>query len=679
MKTITKPDPNVYFAATEDPIVLANGIKNKVIEWRQWCAETGLTNLWKKKITNYYGNSGSGNSSQSVSSGGTEGELKFIKVNDFRSLIQEQLVIVTSQRPAGQARAINQSTKSLKAARMGTAIAEYYMAENQFENKFVKLAETSLVVDEGWLDLFWDKTAGTSIAVDPETQAPIMSGDGVLRNHSPWNVARDFGMKLDDQIWHIISYKVNKFDRAATYPKFAERILSCAKDDIPESLLDVIPDGSDCIWEHLLVHNRSAAIPSGRYSILIGDDIVLDSKLPYKDYPVERMSPSDVIDGPTGYAPSNDIQAMEEVTDGLHSVCVTNQINLGGAVLVGPEGGNIKHSDIAKGMRYFELPPDLVDKFKSLDLLHTPPEIFNYINMLGAKKERAVGSVQSSLAQQAAQGASGTSMALIQTQAISYNSGTQRAYFRVLSSTMTKFIGILRTFADTPRVATIVGKSKASWLKQFKYTGEDLNSISSIVYEMVSPVMQTYGGRLTMAENLLKAGQLKNPKQYANVVATGQTEVLTQDDEADGMLVLEENEALTEGRFTMAVISEIHADHIRSHNSLITQEAKEKDPDLVARVQDHVQEHINLWTQASMMNPGILLATGQPPLMPPQQPMLPPGANPQGAAPDGGGALAETGSPEEMMAGEVREPGLPTIAGSNEKPTVPGVTDIGAA
>jgi hypothetical protein len=43
---------------------------------------------------------------------------------------------------------------------------------------------------------------------------------------------------------------------------------------------------------------------------------------------------------------------------------------------------------------------------------------------------------------------------------------------------MTKLIGILRVYADTPRVAKIVGKSKASGLKEFKYTGDDLGKRS---------------------------------------------------------------------------------------------------------------------------------------------------------------------------------------------------------
>ncbi len=665
------------FAAIDDPSHLVNAMQEKIRVWRDWCSGSGLTQLWQKKLSNYYGISAGGNSSQTVNAGGSQGELSLIKVNDLHSLVQEQLVTVTAQRPAGQARAINSNTQSLKSARIGSAIAEYYMSQVGFEAKFVSVTEMALLCDEGYIDLFWDKSAGDPIAVDPETGMPEMSGDCIMRTHAPWNVARDPGLPVEQQKWNILSYKVNKFDAAASYPKFEQDILACDGDDsLPSIALNTIPDGSDAIYAHLLVHDRTAAVPNGRYSLMIGDTIVLDTDLPYKPFPIERITPADVIDGPIGYAPANDIMALEEVTDALHSIVTTNSVNFGGVSIVGPVGANIKHTDLAKGLRYFELPPDLVDKLKPLSFAKTAPEVFNYIGMLGQKKERAVGSVASALAQQASQGASGSSMALIQTQSISYNSGTQRSYFRLLSGTMTKLIEIIRTYADTPRVARIVGKSKASGLKEFKYTGEDLNSISSIVYEMVNPAAQTYGGRLTMGQDLLKAGQIKSPKQYINLVATGQTDVLTEDDEADGMLILEENEALTEGRPVQAVITEFHVDHIKSHNSLITQHAKENDPNMVQRILDHVQQHLDIWTQASMSNPGILMATGQQPLMPPPPPpgMGPPGMMPPPGAPAGLGKMIGGGTPPAVLKGEeVSLPTLPTIAGTQgEKPVIPG-------
>lgn len=665
-----------YFAAIpeEEHERLANEMMNKIRIYREWLAERGLITLWEKKLRNYYGQSMGGNSSQAITSGGSSGELNMIKVNDLHSLVQEQLVIVTSQRPAGIAKAINSDTKSLKASRIGSAIAEYYMVQGGFEQKFVQAAEIALLCDESFPEVGWDKSAGDPIAVDPETAEPVMSGDAYLRVHCPWNAARDVGATLENNEWYILSIKVNKFDRAEKYPKFRDHIISVGKEDLPGVPVNDIPEGSDQIFEHVLIHDRTSSVKEGRYSVMIGGQIVLDSSLPFQEFPVSRMAPSDVIDGNLGYAPANDILALEEVTDALHSIVVTNQTKFGGQSIVGPIGANLKVTDLAKGSRYFEVEPDFVDKIKPLQLTQTPAEIFNYIGMADTKKGKAVGSVSGVLAQQAQQGASGNSMALIQTQAISYNSGTQRSYFAMMSSTMTKLIGVLRVYADTPRVASIVGKSKSAGLKEFKYNGNDLDSISTIVYEPVSPVLQTFGGRMDFADKLLQAGQIKSPKQYINLATTGQVDELIQDDEADGMLILEENEWLMEGRPFEPVITQMHADHIKSHTSQITLDAQEKDPEFVARVLDHIQKHVDIWQQASMMNPGILIATGQQPLMPPPGMMSPQGMPPQ----PGGPGPVPGNAPAVVQKGEgVKPPELPNIAGTKEKPTIPGVTDVG--
>lgn len=676
-----------YFATIEDPVELASAMQEKIRIWRVWCSDHGLMALWTKKLNNYYGISANGNSSQAVTVGGTEGELKFVKVNDLHNLVQNQLVMVTAQRPAGIARAINSDTTSLNASRIGTAIAEYYMSQVGFEGKFVTVTEAALLLDEAYVDLFWDKNAGDPIAVDPETGRPEMSGDCKLRTHMPWNVARDPGLTLEAQDWHILSYRMNRWDAMANYPKFAERIKGIAEDRIPRLSMEDIPAGSDSIYAHLLVHDRTSAVPEGRYALLIGDDIVMDNKnehgipaLPYADYPIERISPSDVIDGPIGYSAANDILAMEEVTDALHSICVTNMTTFGGQTIVGPAASNVTISDIAKGFRYIEMPPGQTDAIKALNLLHTPPEVFNYVGMLNQKKEQTVGvnSVVRGQPEGQLAGASGSALALIQAQAISFNSGIQRSYFALLSGSMTKLIGILRVYADTPRVAKIVGKSKRSGLKEFKYTGHDLNSISSIVYEMVNPISQTFGGRMTLAQDLGKMGLIKSPKQYINVVTTGQTDVLTEDDEADQLLILQENEWLTEGKDFQAIITEIHKDHLKSHMSVLSSLEAKSNPELVSRTLAHCQQHIDLWTQASQTNPGILMATGQEPLnIPPPMapPVGPPGAPGQQMppAPPVGHMVGDGQAPAIHRAQEVAHPNLPHVAGTKNQPTIPGV------
>lgn len=676
-----------YFAQIKEPGKYVDACLEKIAEWRQYCSARGLADLWERKLGNYYGTSEDSYSSQRVISGGSEGELSNLKVNDLHSLIQNQLVVVTAMRPAGQAKAINSDVRSLRNSRIGTAIAEYYLSQAGFEQKFVDGCETCLVVDECFVDLYWDKDAGDEIRPDVDAESgqpilngmPIMSGDAKMRVHCPWNVARDASVKADSHKWHIISILSNRFDLAAMYPDFSEEILTAAQDDVPQLKLQE-RKGDDNIYAHLVVHDRTPAMPKGRYSLIVGKTLIADIKdeagdfsLPYPEYPVDRLTPGDVIDGPMGYCPSNDVMGMEQVTDALHSIITTNNITFGGQNIVGPPLTGVTISELAKGSRYFELAPDMVDKIMALQLTKSAPETFSYIDKLDAKKQSALGSVTGTLQAQATQGASGSAMALIQAQAVQFNSGTQRSYFRLLSRVMTKLIGVLRVYADTPRVARIVGKSKSQGLKEFKYTGQDLNSISSIVYEMVNPVSQTIGGRMQLAQDLISNGMITSPRQYLTVVETGNLDALTAPDEDANLLILEENERLSEGKPVQAVITENHANHIKSHMSVASSPEAKEDVNLVSALMEHIQDHLNLWQDASMNNPAILFATGQQPLPPMPGPMMAgPGGPPPGAQP--GNAPEIAGPPNEgLEAKQPRAPQMPINPATGERAQVPGV------
>lgn len=679
MKPKSPSQTPVYFATIKEPQRYVHACLEKITEWRDYCSNRGLAGLWTRKLANYYGMSEDAYCSQVVTSGGTEGELTNFKVNDLSKLIQDQLVVITSARPAGVAKAINSDVRSLRNSRIGTAIAEYYMTQVGFEQHFVAACEIALVIDEAYLDLMWDKSSGDPIRPDVDQSGKpipgkmLMSGDAKLRVHAPFNVARDPSLPVKSQRWNIISILCNRFDLAAMHPEFENQILTAAQDNCKQIKLQERKT-DDNVYLHLVVHDRTPAVPEGRYSFIVGDTLIADMPLPFPEYPIDRLSPGDVIDGPTGYCKSNDIMAMEQITDALHSTIATNNINFGGQNIVGPPLAGITVSELAKGSRYFEVPPDMVDKIKPLQLTQSAGETFNYIKELDGKKQGQLGSVGGTIQQQAQQGASGSSMALVQAQAVQYNSPTQRSYFGTMSRTMTKLIGVLRVYADTPRVARIVGKIKSQGLKEFKYTGKDLSSISSIIYEMVNPVSQTIGGRMEMAKDLITNKMITSPRQYLTVVETGNLDALTGPDEDINLLILEENELLSEGKPVQAVITENHQDHIKAHMSVIASPSAKEDPNVVDNVLGHIQEHIDLWQQASIENPTLLLATGQQPL-PQPAPMMPPGGPEGGPAPEMGAGGPPVQDPNAGLEGnQPSMPQMPVNPATGERAEVPGAT-----
>lgn len=671
---------DVYFASYEvgDPRYL-DALLDKINTYRDHCQTTGKTDRWQRALQNYYGISSDGSkSSNSVTRGGDAGQLTMAKVNEYRNLVQHELILITAQRPAGEAMAINSDPDSLKQARIASLLIEYYLSQVGYEQKFVRDCEIALICDESFLVLDWDATSGDPIrpdssqgqdagiapvpqhddqdqsdeedgeesdsgdALEPddledENADPVpmlMTGDLSLRVVAPWNMARDpYLQSADDQKWGIYSFRVNKFDFAAKYPAFRDDILKGKSSKVKDLTFNPINENkTDQIEVHCLVHARTPSVPNGRIT-LFTPDVVLpgDGDFPYNEFNIYRMSQNDVVDSPFGYTNNNDLLALEEVTDALHSIVISNQMAFGGQCIIGPTGGNFDHTQLGKGFTYFEVDPALIDKFKALELVKTSPEIFNYMGRLSSLKRQLAGLDAVTMGDPEGQlkNASGSAMAMVQAQSLNFNSGGQRSYYQSLSKVCTGMILMLQQFANNQRIMRIAGKVQSQYLQEFKYSKDDLDKISSVVFTLTNPLEQTIGGKETLAKDLLAANMIKNPRQYITVARTGSLDAFIEDDEADELALKSENEELREGRPISVVKTENHEEHIQAHMSVIASPESKKDPTLVQSTLAHIDLHIDWWSWLSVNESSLLIATHQQPL--PPGPGLPrPGGPPPG-------------------------------------------------
>jgi hypothetical protein len=647
---------DVYFASHAPySREFLDACKDKINTWRDYCKTTGTAARWELALGANYGSAPDGKNSWRVTPGGEFGELVQMKVNDFASLIKHELVLAIQQRPAGIAKAINTDIKTLRDARVGTQLVEYFLSDpaHDFEADYVQALYLALLTSEAFVVQDWDATKGQDVRPDEQGNV-VRNGDMVQEVFGIWNSATDVGAPKADQPWRIFSSRVNKFELAAKYPAYSEEIIlnstyGTGASGIAKPLLYQMPqDGTDFIEVHKLIHLPTDACPAGRYALFIGDQVILDVEYPYPSKCFQRCSEMDMFETPFAHTSNYDLLSLEQVTDSLHSVILNNQTTFGVATIVGPKGGGIAQQELAKGLRYLELDPNLVDKIRPLELLSTPAEIFNYIGLLGQKKGEfsGINSILRGDPQGQLKGASGSAMALLQSQAISYNSGIQRAFYKLLSRCGTGIIEINRAFANEPRVIRIAGKQNAQAVKEFKYDAKTLESVSTVIFEPVNPVLQTASGKLTVAQDLLQAGMLNSPRRYIEVLTTGNLNVLIEDDVACEEAIIEENELLSEGQQVQAVITENHQQHILGHQAVICQPNAKSDPQLIQNVLMHIQEHVDLWQQASMTNPALLAATNQqvlPPMPMPGAPMqqVGPGQAPGPAAPPQANAQAE--------------------------------------
>lgn len=619
----------------------------KTNSFYDYCFRYGILDRWKRAYLAYYGLSESGTDTTRLNQAGTNGELYVLKVNHFRSLLQNLLVLITQQPPAVQPKATNTDSQSMNQTLLAKSVIDYYMREQNAEKFLNEAAEFSLFGAEGYVTLTWDATAGQEGGIDPDSGKPFHDGDVKFKSFHPIDVIREcFTDSNDAPKWYIVREFVNKYDLAAKYPDMASDIINiCKSPDFMSKYHYIAFDlvTSDDIPVYTFYHEPTDSVPNGRVMQYIDNDLWLtDTALPYKHLPVYSMRPAKWFGTPFGYTVAYDMMGIQRNIDALQSVVATNQMNYGVQNIVTWRGSEVNVVSLAQGLNAIEVNPGSQPPMP-LNLVQTPAEIFSQINNLVKDMETLSGINSTARGNPEESLKSGTALALVAAQAIQFNSGLQKSYNNLIQDVCTGLIEMLQQFAMTPRIAAIAGKSNRSRVKEFK--GSDLSNISRVICETVNPISKTAAGRLQMAQDAM---QMPNStitfEQYVEIVETGNLEVVLEAPASEQIYVKSENEALADGEKPQALLIDDHEMHIREHKTVLNSIEARQDPTIVQNTLAHITSHMDIFEDPS--NFKMLTALGQHPPPPPPPPGPPPGSPPMLGPPQG----PPVGPPHPAMA-----------------------------
>ena len=679
---------SVYFAA-DSADKAASYLEQKTKEWFQNISVNNYLNKIKKSWAAYHGNYYA--SSHEISFGGEQGELVNLAVNHYSNLCTHMLNMVTGSRPSFQCRAINTDRKSKIQAELGNGLLEYYMREKRLERNIKSAVEYAIVLGSGFVKMEWNSTRGDIndyLDIDPNEVVsfdeennpldedgnllqpiPIYDGDVDFYTLSPFDVAFDPTKEGPDlHEWVVIRTFVNRYNLKEKYPEYADEIMRIGTKDSQNSnnriSLTAFSKTED-IPVYELYHKRTEAKPEGRYMMYINSELVLeDADMPYRDLPVYRIAPRNVLGTPFGYTSMWDILPLQDAVNSLYSTIMTNNNAFGVQNILNPQGNNLKVNQLEGGLNFIEY-NQTVGKPEPLQLTATAQETYNFLSMIEKTMETvsginsvARGNPESSLR-------SGTALALVQSQALQFMSGLQQSYIQLLEDVGTGLINILKDFADAPRIAAIAGISNTSKMVTFK--SEDLEAINRVVVDVGNALAQTPAGRAQIAENLLQMGLIATPERYLEVLNTGNLKSATQGITNELDTINSENETLLQGEApVIAIATDHHAMHIREHRSVLSDPALRQDAQLVQRTLDHINEHIRLLQET---DPNLLSIIGE-------QPLAPPGGSPinpqqQGGMPGAQGASAPMqGTPmTQAMPGMPQAAQAPDIMGQGQPQT----------
>lgn len=668
---------DLYFAA-KPSADCADILTTRAQEWSNLLATNGYLNKLRACYSSYFGayysQDGFGNQ-HSISFSGEQGEQVNFPINQWANIAEHMIIMVTANRPAMDCRATNTDYKSLVQTYLANNILDYYVREKKLEKYLKTAVEYAVVYGTGYVSMEWDATKGELVDYDEDTKTKIYEGDIIFGNLSPFDVMVD-GTKENnaEQEWVLIRKWKNKFDLAAKYPEFADKLKQIpTKSDISSYRLgfNLVNQSTDDVEVLEFYHKRTDALPDGRYMMFCSSEIVLqDLAMPYRVLPVFRIAPRDIHGTPYGYTSMFDLLPMQEALNSLYSTVMTNQAAFGVQNIIQPRGADVSVTQLAGGMNFIEYNPvpgvEGGGKPMPLQLTATSPEIFKFMEIIQQQMETisginsvARGNPESSLK-------SGTALALVQSMALQFMSGLQQSYVELIEGVGTALIKMLQDFAHTPRMVAIAGVSNRAEMKEF--TSSDISNISRVVVDVGNPMARTTAGKVQMAEQLLQYGEI-TPDQYITLINTGNLNTFTEGKVHEEILMKGENEALINGETPQAVFTENHKGHIDFHASTLFDPELKKDAELVQRVYNHIQQHIQL---LRTVDPQLLQLLGQQPLPPPPPP---PGSQPAGPpmSPNGGPPPGAGGPPPQHVVHHMAPPGSapPPPGGAPPGPPMP--------
>lgn len=689
-------DHTIYWATLPGEELVPH-LTDKVEAYHRYLEHCGLWDLWQRAHSMYQW----GSTSNTILNVGEEGEFDGIIVNHFRNILRHIYVGTTGTRPGFQMRAVNTDYKSRIAVRLGDGVLEFYLKQKRCEQKQRKKTETSIEIGEGYTFSWWDPNAGKIVGSQPVPPAegddpdaepkerPIFEGDIRVENPHPVDVIRDVTRhRWDGMPWWIIRRRVNRFDLAALHPEQAEDILQLdeANDEWDEKAIRLLEEPSEaesddvCVYH--FIHERTPALPTGRFVTFVGEDIVLEDSalddLP-QDPLLDRLAGDEIEGAPFGYTFAFDLMALQDAINTGHSTALTNVGNFGVTNLTGPAGGTVKFEKLTKGLNFVALANAREGRIEALDLLQIPTELVNIVQLWENAMETLSGVNSVARGNPEASLKSGAALALVQSQFLQFTQDFQAAYFDSWGEFTTGIVRLFRANVSEKRLAAIVGKGDRAYVKELM--GKDLENIDRVEVEPASALARTTAGRLQIAEDLLAAGFVQSPEQYMAVRETGRLEPMTHHPTAQLDLIQAENEALMEGNAPVQTVDEQgqpvldqttglpmettgarvvavddHVLHIKEHHALTCDPDVRRNETVMSAVLAHILEHMN---ELLSMDPVLAALLGMPNVAGASPA---PGAPPSGSAPSPGGGSPETQAAVNPATGgpaQVRKPTNP--------------------
>lgn len=618
-----------WFTLSEQEVV--NRLQESNNQWSSYSTNP-VAQAWLRNSLAYYSCMLSPTDwTSALSFVGDQGELVKMVVPQARSMIRQIITLVSKKKLNFKAVCDADIYSTLQTARLGDALATHIVKTQQLDMKRKIALEQACVYGVGYYKVSWRSDRGEPFATNPNGSI-VYTGGIDISNPSVYDLMFDprtpNWMDLD---WVQCRVQRNRWDLIAQHPELEEDI--AALPDVYNSTDYRLFQGTasaskDIVWVYEAYHKPTPSLPKGRMLIYSDDKcIFFDGENKYGCIPIIQLKPEGILGIGHGYPLLSSLLPSQEMFDHSMSAIATNQAALAVQSVLCPRGANIANTSVG-GMNwimYDDRSAEGGGKPEALQLTQSAPETFKFAETLKGEMQE-MSNLNNAIRGNPPAGASGTMVATLSANALEFMDGISGPDQLALEQVMELAFGVFQKFAQVEQKMNVYGKSDQVSEKTF--TGSDLRTIKNIRMTVSNPMLQTVGGRVDLADKLLAAGLLTDTKKYYAVLEGAPESDLFDVDLSSEDLIESENEMMTEGKPVKALMTDIHAEHVRCHVKLLNDPEIRLNSPIAGAVLEHIQEHIQM-AQTGDPFLAAMVATGHQPQMAPQPP-------PSGGAPQSG-------------------------------------------
>ena len=623
-------------------------------------AYSQIYNKVRKAYEMYYGRHFQDiHSEYGIGTEGEQGEYSSVTINHMRALIKTQYSMLTQDKTTFDAQAENTDTKSRNATIVANLVLDQYFDEKQIENTLNDILELGLVTSTAYAYVHWDTDEGKPVGVDTETGAVIKSGEVKVERKSIFDVfVEPWQDDWKKQQWCVVREMANRYDLMDIFPEFEQELRDAPSiRDLQQFEPFYRADNDDYIFLYKAYHKHTHALPDGRQTWFLDDSVVLFDELesPYEELPVIKFVPDTIYGSNYGHCPAFDLTPVQEAYGLLESSILTNQENFAVQNVIAPRHAGVNSTEISGGLNLveYDADPDMKgsDAPKPLNLLATPPEVFNQSKSYISYMEQISGINEVTRGKAGANVTSGTMAAVLASASQNFLNATEKNFIRLKEMVATRIIKLLAEFMTEEELLTYTGKSQVTAVQSFK--GQDLQGVKHVKIQVGNPLGKSVAGRLEAAQMMLSQGLLKSPQEFLEVITTGSLQNTLEEGTAEMNLIQRENEMMSEGESPVVSALDNHQEHVASHRQLIMRPEIRSNPEKLQAALNHIEQHLTELDNLAYGNPMLLaLALGQPLPMPQPDPATGFGGEAAPAPGAEGGMSPEGGSPEDLAQAE---------------------------